>query len=266
MAQRISKIVLTDGGVWDSSKTYPPYTYVRHNGDGWWSTRSTTASEPARGNADWVQATDTQEFIVKLKEATTQAQAITDSATQAEQLRVEAEQARADAESERNADETLRELAEAERLAEESKRQNAEKNRLAAEAVRDGRYNEAEENRNTVFFAAESERQTAEEARKQAETARVQAENKRDAAEQLREIATAATKTATANADAATAKAKEAAAAALDAKASVEQMSFGLAGIVLEEGELKLVQNAETGTFVGGSVTEDGALELEFES
>ena len=47
---------------------------------------------------------------------------------------------------------------------------------------------------------------------------------------------------------------------------SVEQMSFGLAGIVLEEGELKLVQNAEAGTFVGGSVTEDGALELEFES
>ena len=231
MAQRISKIVLTDGGVWDSSKTYPPYTYVRHNGDGWWSTRSTTASEPAKSNADWVQATDTQEFIVKLKEATSEAQAITDSATQAEQLRVEAEQARVDAENKRNADETLRELAEAERLAEESKRQNAEKNRVAAEAVRDGRYNEAEENRNTVFLAAESERQAAEEARKQAEAARIQAENERDAAEQVREALTVETKAAAADAKSATEAANTAA-----GKANEAADKFN-AAIVQETGE-----------------------------
>lgn len=188
---------------------------------------------------------------------------------EAEAARVEAERARDVAEQERATAEELRETAEQAREAAEAARQGAEAQRAQAEQARE----KAEDARETAELErgrTEAERQAAERERMNADAARTEAENKREAdfREAIAETqaATAETKTATANADAATDKAKEAAAAALDAKASVEQMSFGLAGIVLEEGELKLVQNAEAGTFVGGAVTEDGAVELEFES
>lgn len=189
--------------------------------------------------------------------------------TEAEAARAEAERARDVAEQARAAAEELRDTAEQAREAAEAARQGAEAQRAQAEQARE-KAEDAREVAELQRDRIEAERQAAERERMIADGARTEAENKREAdfreAVAETQSATAETKTATANADAATAKAKDATAAALDAKASVEQMSFGLAGIVLEEGELKLVQNAEAGTFVGGAVTEDGALELEFES
>ena len=42
-------------------------------------------------------------------------------------------------------------------------------------------------------------------------------------------------------------------------------MNAGLLGLKVEDGELILVQNAETGTVTGGEIDGDGMVNLEFE-
>jgi len=44
----------------------------------------------------------------------------------------------------------------------------------------------------------------------------------------------------------------------------VQAMNCGLIGLAVEDGELILIQNAETGTVQSGTITEDGDLELVF--
>lgn len=129
----------------------------------------------------------------------------------------------------------------------------------------------------TDIEQAEAQRQANEQNRNSAEAERQKAEQKRVISEQSREESFDSAskinsaeiqniKNATLEAEEVILHARSATTAALDAKESIEQMSFGLAGIVLEQGELKLVQNLEAGAVVRGSTSEDGIIELEYEA
>lgn len=50
----------------------------------------------------------------------------------------------------------------------------------------------------------------------------------------------------------------------LDMVETIPTLSVGLFAFIVEDGELKVVQNAEAGTFVRGDITEDGEVELYF--
>lgn len=178
---RIGKIVLTDGGRWDATKGYPVLTFVRHNGDGWWSYKANINSEPSPSNTNWIQATDTQEFINALKKATSDAEEINEAISRAEEIRTTAENERIEAETDRKAKETERQQRESERQQSETIRQQsetqrnqAEQQRIEAENNRDGRYEQAEEHRNELYSAEEAKRNHAEQEREQAETIRRQ--------------------------------------------------------------------------------------------
>ena len=56
-----------------------------------------------------------------------------------------------------------------------------------------------------------------------------------------------------------------AAEAANNAAETTAQMNAGLIGLKVEDGELILVQNSETGTVTGGEIDGDGMVNLEFE-
>lgn len=112
------------------------------------------------------------------------------------------------------------------------------------------------------WAAAESNRQTAETLRQQAETQR--------ADEFARLAAASATATEQADRSAAAANlaahdANEAAEDAEDAAETTRRMNAGLIGLAVEDGELVLYQNAETGTVTGGEIDSDGMVQLEFE-
>lgn len=177
-----------------------------------------------------------------------------DERNSSEQVRKAAEGSRVDAEQQRAEAEQARKAAEVERVAAELDRANAEKQRQAAE-----------QQRQTAETLREQEFRTAEERRQTAEVGRVQAEQQRQAAEELRAENEVQRQEAAEATKAATVAANKAASAALDAKASVEQMSLGLAAIVLEDGELKLAQNAESGTAISGRITEEGVVQIDFE-
>lgn len=172
----------------------------------------------------------------------------------AEQVRKAAETGRVDAEAERVRAEQGRKAAETERVTAELERQEAERQRQTAEA-----------NRQIAEALREQEFRTAEERRQTAEVGRVQAEQQRQIAEAERAENEAARERTAEEMKAATTAANDATTAANDAAATINQMSFGLAAIVLEGGELKLVQNAETGTAVAGRITEDGVVQIDFE-
>lgn len=247
---RIGKIVLTDAGEWNSTTGYPILAYVRHNGDGWWSFKANINSEPSKGNPNWVQATNVQEFINALRQATTDAQEITEICRAAEELRNTAEQQRNAKEATRNTaeqqrvhSEAERQSAEAERVAHETVRDareldrvNAEKTRNKryedAEAERDTKYTQAEATRNAAFSTAEAERNTGENARKQQEQQRQEKEEQREQtfsnnmakvnnAVTLANNAASKAEGVIADADAAVKKANAAAKTATDAAATV---------------------------------------------
>ena len=161
----------------------------------------------------------------------------------AEALRVTAENARVEAENARAAAETARQEAETARAAAEALRVSAENSRVSAESAR---------------VAAENSRVSAENARVSAENARVSAENSRQTAETARQEAEALRVAAE--------NAREAACsqAITDLTNTVNALTLGLFSLIVEDGELKAVYNAEGSTFVGGGVSEDGEIYLEF--
>lgn len=81
--------------------------------------------------------------------------------------------------------------------------------------------------------------------------------------------AVAAANNAAGTANAAAEYARETANAAAEhaeeAAETTKQMNAGLIGLKVEDGELILVQNAETGTVTGGEIDGDGMVTLEFE-
>jgi hypothetical protein len=50
----------------------------------------------------------------------------------------------------------------------------------------------------------------------------------------------------------------------VDDHEQVQAMNCGLIGLAVDDGELILTQNAETGTVESGTITEDGDLEIVF--
>ena len=59
--------------------------------------------------------------------------------------------------------------------------------------------------------------------------------------------------------------AEEAKNKAIEAAEDTMQMNAGLIGLTVEDGELILVQNAETGTVTDASMDDDGMITLTFE-
>lgn len=49
----LGKIVLTDGGTWDSSVVYEPLTMVRHNNASYYSIKDSTGQEPSETSDYW---------------------------------------------------------------------------------------------------------------------------------------------------------------------------------------------------------------------
>ena len=49
----LGKIVLTDGGAWDSSVSYEPLTMVRHNNASYYSIKDSTGQEPSETSEYW---------------------------------------------------------------------------------------------------------------------------------------------------------------------------------------------------------------------
>ena len=181
---------------------------------------------------------------------------------------------RVDAETERQNNETARQNAEARRVENESDRQSAETARVTDENLRRGN----ETNRQL----AEQQRAVNEQGRTDAETRRVNAENDRQSAETQRQlnetgrenaeaarVAQFASDHTQASADHTRAEGDHATSVtdhntAVDDHAQVQAMNCGLIGLAVDDGELVLTQNAETGTVESGTITEDGDMELVF--
>lgn len=160
---KIGKVVLTDGGVWNATTGYPILTFVRHNGDGWWSFKANVNSEPSAGNPNWIQATDTQSLQEAMREAIADVEALNRAMQEAESIRTSAEEERNEAENKRN---------------------DAEHGRMDAESLRD--------RNEELRKSGESTRDAAERRRDAEESARIMAERGRAAAETARETASAA--------------------------------------------------------------------------
>lgn len=61
----LGKIVLTDGGTWDSSVAYEPLTMVRHNNASYYSIKDSTGQEPSETSDYWrLMAKDGKEVTV----------------------------------------------------------------------------------------------------------------------------------------------------------------------------------------------------------
>lgn len=112
------------------------------------------------------------------------------------------------------------------------------------------------------WVAAESNRQAAENARQAAETER---ENEFSHLAAASQAATSLAGEAAHRANEAAEEANGAAEEAEEAAETTRQMNAGLIGLSVEDGELVLTQNAETGTVTGGEIDSDGMVQLEFE-
>ena len=49
----LGKVMLTDGGTWDSAAEYEPLTMVRHNNASYCSTQNSTGQEPSETSDYW---------------------------------------------------------------------------------------------------------------------------------------------------------------------------------------------------------------------
>lgn len=244
----LGKVAITNGGNWNNSASYEALTYVLFrsedggDGCGYISLKNNIAKTPGTDSTVWQKATEAgqsiyqlcvnhgtfvgteEEFVEAYNAALAAAAAAAESVAAVERSVEDAERLRAAAEQQRaNA---------------ESDRQSAESFRAAAESFR---------------AAAESSRVAAEAARQNASAAAVAAAN--TAAGLASEKATLANEKAQ--------LANEAAAAATSAAETTAQMNGGLIGLGLDDGELFLVQNAETGTVVSAGLV-DGEAIIEF--
>ena len=182
----------------------------------------------------------------------------------AEAARVEAEAARANAEAARESSEVSREEAEALRVSAEAARANAEALRVEAENAR-ANAESARVEAEAARANAEAARANAEALRVSAEAGRVGAETARANAESSRQTAETARQEAEALRVAAEEAREEACAQAItDLTNTVNALTLGLFSLIVEDGELKAIYNAEGSTFVGGGVSENGEIYLEF--
>lgn len=263
----LGKVAVTAAGNWNANTSYEALTMVVNvaatggDGCGYISLKNNIGVRPGTNPAVWMIATQAgqsiydlavargyegteDEFVAEYNAAVQAALDAASAARAAEREIEEAETARAGAEEARERAEAARASAEGEREAAESARESAEEARETAEAARET----AEQGRATTF------------ARQSAQMA---------AALETSDAATSAANTAAATANAAAGYAREtaeeAAGHAEEAAAATAQMNAGLVGLKVEDGELILVQNAETGTVTDASMDDDGMVTLTFE-
>ena len=256
----IGKVAITAGGYWKNNKSYEALTLVVYkaseggDGCGYIALKNNIGVTPGTDEKVWMIATQAgqsiydlsvargysgteDEFVAEYNAAVAAANAAAESAARTEAEIKQAEAGRVRAEAERAADEEARSAAERQRAADEDARKQAEALRV-----------QAEEGRSTTF------------ARQSAQMA---------AALEAADESTTAANTAAGNANAAATYARETAEAAAshaeEAAETTKQMNAGLIGLKVEDGELILVQNAETGTVTGGEIDENGMVTIEFE-
>lgn len=256
----IGKVAITAGGYWKNNKSYEALTLVVYkaseggDGCGYIALKNNIGVTPGTDEKVWMIATQAgqsiydlsvargysgteDEFVAEYNAAVAAANTAAESAAETEAEIKQAEAERVRAEAQRTADEDARSAAERQRAADEDARKQAEALRV-----------QAEEGRSTTF------------ARQSAQMA---------AALEAADESTTAANTAAGNANAAATYAREtaeeAAAHAEEAAETTKQMNAGLIGLKVEDGELILVQNAETGTVTGGEIDENGMVNIEFE-
>lgn len=245
----IGKVAITAGGYWKNNKSYEALTLVVYkaseggDGCGYIALKNNIGVTPGTDEKVWMIATQAgqsiydlsvargysgteDEFVAEYNAVVAAANAAAASAAETEAEIKQAEAGRVRAEAERAADEDARSAAERQRAADEDARKQAEALRV-----------EAEEGRSTTF------------ARQSAQMA---------AALEAADESTTSANTAAGTANAAATYAREAA-------ETTKQMNAGLIGLKVEDGELILVQNAETGTVTGGEIDENGMVNIEFE-
>lgn len=245
----IGKVAITAGGYWKNNKSYEALTLVVYkaseggDGCGYIALKNNIGVTPGTDEKVWMIATQAgqsiydlsvargysgteDEFVAEYNAAVAAANAAAASAAETEAEIKQAEAGRVRAEEQRAADEDARSAAERQRAADEDARKQAEALRV-----------EAEEGRSTTF------------ARQSAQMA---------AALEAADESTTSANTAAGTANAAATYARETA-------ETTKQMNAGLIGLKVEDGELILVQNAETGTVTGGEIDENGMVNIEFE-
>lgn len=245
----LGKVAVTAAGNWKNNKSYEALTMVVNeaasggDGCGYISLKNNIGVRPGTDPTTWMKATEAGQSIYDLCVA----RGYSGTEDEFVQAYNDAVQAAVDAAaSAAHAEEVMEEAEEGRALAEQG-RAEAEQQRA-----------ENEEQRKT----AERQRRSAEEGRAEAEEGRTQTFSRQS--QQMAaalELADEKTTEASEAAEAAT----EAAAAASAAAATTAQMNAGLIGLKVEDGELILVQNSETGTVTGGEIDENGMVNIEFE-
>lgn len=256
----LGKVAITAGGYWKNNKSYEALTQVVYkaseggDGCGYIALKNNIGVAPGTDETVWMIATQAgqsiydlavargyegteDDFVAEYNAAVAAANAAAESAAETEAAIKQAEIGRARAEVERGENEGARITAERQRAADEDARKQAEARRV-----------EAEEGRSTTFARQSAQMAAALEAADESTTA----------ANNAAGTANAAASYARETADTAAEHAEEAAAA-------TAQMNAGLVGLKVEDGELILVQNAETGTVTDASMDDDGMVTLTFE-
>lgn len=256
----LGKVAVTAGGYWKNNKSYEALTLVVYkaseggDGCGYIALKNNIGVAPGTDETVWMIATQAgqsiydlavargyegteDDFVAEYNAAVAAANAAAESAAETEAEIKQAEIGRARAEVERGENEGARITAERQRAADEDARKQAEARRV-----------EAEEGRSTTFARQSAQMAAALEA----------ADASTTAANNAAGTANAAASYARETADTAAEHAEEAAEA-------TKQMNAGLIGLKVEDGELILVQNAETGTVTGGEIDENGMVNIEFE-
>jgi hypothetical protein len=246
----LGKVAVTAEGNWKNNKSYEALVCVVNDaetggdGCGYISLKPNIGVRPGTDPLTWQKAVEAGASIYELcvKHGTFEG-------TEAEFVAAYNAAVQAAVDAARDAAAAEREIEAAERL-----RVEAEQGRDEAE----GRRVEAEQGRDE----AEGQRVTNEQGRQEAEEGR-----STTFARQSRQMAAALelADEKTADANEAAQAANEAAQAAEAAAETTAQMNAGLIGLKVEDGELILVQNAETGTVTGGEIDSNGMVNITFE-
>ncbi len=289
----LGKVAITAGGNWKNNVTYEALTLVVFaaldggDGCGYISLKNNLGVTPGTDETTWKKAAEAgqsiytlcvahgtfvgteQEFVAAYNAAV---QAATDAAAAASSAATYARNTADTAAAQAAQTASQAAAAAAETAAAAGSQAQATANAAAAEArevaaamvVRMETFDDNEEARQ----GHEADRQTAETAREDAEAAREAAETARESASSE---AVAAANTAAGVAEEKAGDANDAAAAAnaaaeeAEAAAqSIADLNTGLVGLVVDDGELILVQNAQTGVATDGSIDDDGMVTIDF--
>ena len=232
----LGKVAVTAGGYWKNNKSYEALTLVVYkaseggDGCGYIALKNNIGVTPGTDPTVWQKAVEAgasiYELCVKHGAFEGTEEEFVAAYNAAVQAAVDAAASAAAAERDIEAAERLRGQAEQGRVEAEGQRVLAEQGRA-----------EAEEGRSTTFARQSGQMAAALEL----------ADQKTTAASEAAEAANGAAE------------------AAEEAAEATKQMNAGLIGLKVEDGELILVQNAETGTVTGGEIDSNGMVNITFE-